>query len=751
MGVKKIFSQWKKALTDGFEAVKLMDNTNVYSVIFSEGTQNIFMSSMWMKVLNPYTLVISGGNKLCVGNNITLSGLTRAVVGVVAGRGLIDKLGVDTTFGIAGFLGCIGMVLNAYVLTHSSLMSIYWLNLVWAVFTGLWNSCLETEWARSLVKQKREDANDARQVLNKLTGAFGPLSSIAVFYYVGGTSWTIPVLTSVMCVGTVMSVIPVALCFCFSRTHEVKQDCCFEELSEIEFTNGGRLDCQALTKASLDTKRKGPVHLTYPLNPDKKLGKLRVLTPKLRESKFILGKQVNASLKKPSVAVDESRAQTWPAVAPDARSVRFEQPAGSVQEYMDAKERVIIHFRDRARVPLVARIEEMTIYLNQDRTVDQVNSWLSFEMSPIMKSSNLKYNMCLRGVGKVFFRRSTKIEASELVGLKAELLDQSSKDLEGGKSESSLRSTSCPDGEKKSKINMNMANCIVFCDIMNAVGSGMSLKFMDLFLIQDYDISPVGLMSIAIVQNLSVVFLTPSVKALMKTMRARGMKGAIGVCLIWAASLFFLGLLCVPNQNFYVSVLSIIMMNSLSSCTKAYNRAKLVNSLPHNQIAKYMVWDSLNKANQGGIAVFGGTISHLYGYRGCFAVTWIILFVRWCVWTIYLGMRGFTRKVPVPAESPENRATLFRNKTEDFDTFDATDFDAEVAGELFDKPTIDEMLEEQERKKVPDNLMLVEEDDEDLQSEVTRSTIAGSPTSHLLEDDEALPRRGKSEPMGAKT
>merc|ERR1719316_2369860 len=56
-----------------------------------------------------------------------------------------------------------------------------------------------------------------------------------------------------------------------------------------------------------------------------------------------------------------------------------------------------------------------------------------------------------------------------------------------------------------------------------------------------------------------------------------------------------------------------------------------------------MTWDSLIKANQGGIAIFGGTIAGLYGYRGCFVVTLMILIFRWCIWTGYLASRGFRK------------------------------------------------------------------------------------------------------------
>merc|ERR1712048_956058 len=62
---------------------------------------------------------------------------------------------------------------------------------------------------------------------------------------------------------------------------------------------------------------------------------------------------------------------------------------------------------------------------------------------------------------------------------------------------------------KEYKPNIKMANLIVFCDVLNAVGSGMSLKFMDLFLIEEYGVSPIGILILAFVQNVCSVYLTP--------------------------------------------------------------------------------------------------------------------------------------------------------------------------------------------------------------------------------------------------
>jgi len=223
--------------------------------------------------------------------------------------------------------------------------------------------------------------------------------------------------------------------------------------------------------------------------------------------------------------------------------------------------------------------------------------------------------------------------------------------------------------------NLNLANVIVSCDVLNALASGMSLKFLNLFLIEDYGVSPIGLLWVAVWQNLATVFLTPTIKTMMKKMRKTGVKGAVVVSGVWFVALIFMALICVPGLHLYVVVFAIIANASLTSCTKAHNRAKLVDSLPHSRVAGYMVWDSLNKANQGGITIFGGQLCNAYGYRGCFVVTLFILLIRWIIYTAYMLRHGFVKGKVKRLESQVEAS--IRREEEIFD-----DHDPQNNGEL---------------------------------------------------------------------
>eukprot|EP00929_Paragymnodinium_shiwhaense_P048388 TRINITY_DN24471_c0_g2_i1.p1 TRINITY_DN24471_c0_g2~~TRINITY_DN24471_c0_g2_i1.p1 ORF type:complete len:761 (+),score=151.82 TRINITY_DN24471_c0_g2_i1:102-2384(+) len=686
---KEKLSLWATFLV-GFKAIKLLDNTNVYGVIYSECIANVVMSSMWMKVLTPYTLFLANGDKTVVGNAMTLNGITRAVAGVAGGRALINNLGADGSFAMAGVLGLIGMTTNGFCLTQGSMTAVYALNFVWALFNGLWNSCLETTWARSVLREKREDVNGARQVLNKLTTACGPLVSICIFAWLGN-KWTLPLMTTVILFGTAFTAIPVLLCFCFNRIHEIWQECDLCDIRAIEFQNR-TLTCDSLVKFDFDPKapgaHTGPVKLTYPLSSKSKYGKLRVLTPDLKDTNFILGKQQRACFR---------------GVSPSELLC-------------------VLHFTDPTRASVRATLESVLIYMDTNRCVDTSFSSLTFQLTPRLEKMETPEGPAILIGAKKLLRSKSASSTMTNAELTASLLPAPAQDR--GKSKHNV---------KQYSPNLRMANCIVLCDILNAVGSGMSLKFMDLFLIEEYEVSPIALLVIAFATNLLTVYLTPVVKKLMTHARHIGFKGALGVTIIWGMSIIFLGLICVPGMPIWVVVPSIGLMQSLSSCTKAYNRAKLVNALPRNRVANYMVWDSLNKANQGGIAIFGAQLVHYGGYRGCFVCTLIVMLIRWSLWTGYLMMRGLKKKSAIPSASEGGGQAAGEDEADEAAAGPASEFErsstlrfqnfGEVDSELFPgaDPSEDDAAQRRTNSERVGNLLIVEEE---TQSESEESSSA---------------------------
>merc|ERR1719265_1770439 len=96
-----------------------------------------------------------------------------------------------------------------------------------------------------------------------------------------------------MLLGTAFTMLPVLLCFRFDRIHEVRQEAFLCDVEKIVFPNAV-VTMKDLKRACFRPNENGPVRLSYPLKDTSKYGKLRVFTPDLRETNFILGKQFRA-------------------------------------------------------------------------------------------------------------------------------------------------------------------------------------------------------------------------------------------------------------------------------------------------------------------------------------------------------------------------------------------------------------------------------------------------------------------------
>ncbi|CAE6939548.1 unnamed protein product [Symbiodinium natans] len=610
---------------DGFDAIFALDNSNVYAAVLSEMMSNTFKEGMWFKALTPYMLLITNNDPIAVGNMITLNGLTRALVGVSSGRLLINNFGIDAVWILSGVTGVVGLLVNVICLCQGSVAAAYFLNFVWAVYNGLWNSCLETSWARSIIKSKREDANGARQITNKVTTSLGPLISAAIFLYCGN-QWDMGLVQNVMLLGTGMTSVVVALCFCFRSSLETEQDLPLREIESIQFPalpdsaqGPATLRPEDMSQKDFVPDDDGYVMLTSPLggNSDAWASRIRIVTTNYRETPLILVKQFRAALK----------------------AVHPANPTTSV-----------LCFRDASRAPVAVEIESLEVYLsqvqasNESPAVDLQRSSIRFSVDyklvkPKAEPSfgHIAWGLIL-GSNARALRHEPGLEESLLAGLDSE----GSRRIVSarGKTARDMLEPKRGDASKTDRTNILGANVIVTCDVLNALASGFSLKFVDLFLKVDYGVSPAGVFLVAFLQNILGAWLTPVSKKLLVQLRAEGYRAKLGVVFLWSLALFFLALLCIPGMPLWVVIPSIILMRSLNSCTRAFNRAQLIDFLPREKIATYMTWDALNKANQGGIAIFGGQVVAFAGYRGCFVGTLILLLLRTIIYLVFALRKG---------------------------------------------------------------------------------------------------------------
>lgn len=592
------------SFADGFAAVKQLDNTNVFGVLFSLAMSNIFKEGMWMKVLSPYTLLVASLGQ--VGLMLTVHGISRAVVSVLSGVS-ITWFGADTVLVVAGYVGIIGLMTNIGCLLVGGMEAIYVVTFVWGVYDGLWNSCLEIVWAKSIPEETREAVNWARQVIHKGTQMLGPLLSLIIFHF-AGNRWELHIVRNVMFLGTAFTSLPVLICFLFHRMYEVRQEVKLCEVKALQFSSV-EIPIRTLKKSDLLKRPEGLIRLSYPLSNKSKYGRgrLRILTPDLQDSQLILGKQFAAVFK----------------------------------DVCEMEEICTVHFEDPSRDATRVAIESISVFLRQDQSVNTQVSSLVFNLYPDLTSQNpTEGPLLMRGARKLLHLEANRLEASS--GDPAVQVSEANQHAVSGSHvvpRMNLTSSAAKNYAAYTP-NVYAANVILVCDVLSAVGIGLSLCFMDLFLIQVYELTPQQVMLVAFVESFTSMWLTPVARLLMQKVRECGYHAKTGVVLLWCMSLVFLGALCFPQRVPLTVVLpAVCLWHSLNSVTTAYNRGKLVSYLPHDRVAHYMVWDSLNKASQGGITVLGAMVVQRGGYHMCFLCTFVIMSVRCGIYGFYAARR----------------------------------------------------------------------------------------------------------------
>lgn len=438
----------------------------------------------------------------------------------------------------------------------------------------------------------------------------------------------------VMLSGTLLTSLPVMTCFLFHRKHEVQQEVNLCDVRCLEFETADILP-KSLSKADFFKGEGGPIKISYPLSKKSKYVRLKILTPDLQESNLILGKQFRARFR--SVAPTESVC--------------------------------VVHFEDPSREPARVAIDSISVFLKQDQSVNTEASKLAFSLYPDLEEGG-NTPIWMSGATSIFPSMSPKARSSRMPrGLKESLLQQpnlgsretsaassapfthmSSLDntkalsaipeassLEAAVNE--LRATQHKRGKTEYTPNLFAAQMINFCELLNALGSGLSLRFIDLFLIEEYGLSPASILLIAFLECCCGACLTPAAHKMLLKTRKWGYHAKTAVVFLWGLALIFLGILCVPGVPLLAVVPAVVLMQSTNSCAKAYLRAKLVSYISNDRLAMYMLWDSLNDASQGGITMCGAMVIRLSGYQSCFCCTFAVMLVRLVVYGAYTAKR----------------------------------------------------------------------------------------------------------------
>ena len=162
-------------------------------------------------------------------------------------------------------------------------------------------------------------------------------------------------------------------------------------------------------------------------------------------------------------------------------------------------------------------------------------------------------------------------------------------------------------------------------DLIGAVGSGMTIKFVPLWWKEDLHLSPVRVQLIYLISPVaSILFGFGSVWASKRIGRVRTCMLSAG---LGAALLLLLVYLARAAAPVPVLVLVFVLRNAFANSFYPVEEAILMDSVPPDTRARWKSLDSISGVGWSGSAFLGGIIADRYDYTATFAVTAVLQFV----------------------------------------------------------------------------------------------------------------------------
>ncbi|CUG90782.1 MFS transporter, putative [Bodo saltans] len=198
---------------------------------------------------------------------------------------------------------------------------------------------------------------------------------------------------------------------------------------------------------------------------------------------------------------------------------------------------------------------------------------------------------------------------------------------------------------------------VCFGDFIMAMGSGMTLRFIPLFFVNDYNINPALMMGV----YLTVSFGTSTFAAFARFMADRYFGRVPTIFAIRIIGTTFLMYLAVVPTNTPQSALGVMLFffiarNSCMNCTFGMSRSVVMDCVPKKQRGRWAAVESFSSFTWAGSATLGGYLADAHGYKYTFLITAVVHYIGSCMLLpAWIGSRKL--EAVVMQRSKELRAT----------------------------------------------------------------------------------------------
>lgn len=197
-------------------------------------------------------------------------------------------------------------------------------------------------------------------------------------------------------------------------------------------------------------------------------------------------------------------------------------------------------------------------------------------------------------------------------------------------------------------------------DFVLAFGSGMTLRYISLFLVNSYNISPSLLMGTFLI----ISFTTSVISMLVRTCAERwlGRVPAMLFCRLIGTTLL-LYIAVVPEQSaaapLGVVLAFIIVRNGCMNSTLGLSRSVLMDCSLKEHRARWTAMESFSSFTWAGSATLGGYLSDMHGYRFTFLITVVFHYVGcMCLIPAWWGSRKIEKIVMEMNRKKRSESTI---------------------------------------------------------------------------------------------
>ncbi|RNF08010.1 hypothetical protein TraAM80_02942 [Trypanosoma rangeli] len=167
---------------------------------------------------------------------------------------------------------------------------------------------------------------------------------------------------------------------------------------------------------------------------------------------------------------------------------------------------------------------------------------------------------------------------------------------------------------------------LCFTEFWMAVGAGMTVQYLTIFLINTFGIAPTWLLTSYIIISCSTALCSTVLRYVGEHFVGR-LPAVITVRLIGTTFLALLAIVVSKTTPLAVVLTFFIARNAAMNSTMGITRSLIMDCVPKSSRAKWSAFESVSSLTWAGSAVIGGYISDAKGYQYTFFVTSIIHYI----------------------------------------------------------------------------------------------------------------------------